>query len=631
MPSHPQYAVSAIVSTYNSERFMRGCLEDLVRQTLFSNTEIIVVDACSPQGESAIVREFQEQYDNIVLVRTPVREGLYASWNRAARLARGRYLTNANTDDRHHPQCFERLAAALDANPRAAVAYADVRITDRENAVFEEAPLTGHHFWRPYDHLNLLRRCEVGPQPMWRAGLHAELGYFDEALRVVGDLEFWLRVSEKHPLLHLPEELGLYLDYAGNLETANRQATYEEERPVKERAIRRFLAPSFTWREPLPLLLSRHAKAISDLIAQVQQDQSIADRNTFDHHFFAYCLIAAKLGDLQAAKDVLALYFDIVNDSKNLCTLYRVLLCNDPVRPGLRARAVPAVLEPPLVSVVVPLYNQGAYLEESLASVLAQTQPRWEMCIVNDGSTDTSLHTAKELLARYDDPRIRLVSQANAGKGPTRNRGVRETAAPYVCVLDADDILVPTYFETAVSLLQNDPEIGWIIPQTLVFGANNHVTWNWDYDFFASLLQCPCPVTAVFRRDIWDELGGYREDMTDREDWEFWVRAGEAGWRGRVSLEPLFIYRHAFVRAGTRPRSNLKSKLEYLALHPWWFKHLPPAELTKLLTIYSVGILPSTVLDETAVETVRPHRMDRAAMRCAVEALKAQTPSRGAS
>ena len=76
------YLVSALVSTYGSERFIRGCLADLEAQTIADRVEIIVVDSCSPQNERAVVEEFQPQYDNIKYIRTERRETVYHAWNR---------------------------------------------------------------------------------------------------------------------------------------------------------------------------------------------------------------------------------------------------------------------------------------------------------------------------------------------------------------------------------------------------------------------------------------------------------------------------------------------------------------------------------------------------------------------
>ncbi|MBK6637720.1 MAG: glycosyltransferase family 2 protein [Rhodocyclaceae bacterium] len=109
----------------------------------------------------------------------------------------------------------------------------------------------------------------------------------------------------------------------------------------------------------------------------------------------------------------------------------------------------------PLVSVIVPCYNQGRFLEEAIASLIAQTYPKWECLIINDGSTDDTRQVALEL-ARTE-PRIRLFEQANCGLAAARNSGLREARGDYIQLLDADDELLPDKFATQVALLQSDP------------------------------------------------------------------------------------------------------------------------------------------------------------------------------
>ena len=108
--------ITAIVSTYNAERFMRGCIEDLMAQTIFKDIEVLVIDSGSTEGESAICAEFAREHPQIRLIRTE-REPLYAAWNRAIPLARGKYLTTANTDDRHRHDFMELTVAALNRQP----------------------------------------------------------------------------------------------------------------------------------------------------------------------------------------------------------------------------------------------------------------------------------------------------------------------------------------------------------------------------------------------------------------------------------------------------------------------------------------------------------------------------------
>jgi glycosyltransferase involved in cell wall biosynthesis len=239
--------VSAIVSTYNSERFIQGCLEDLEAQTIAGRLEIIVVDSGSPQNERAIVEEFQQRYGNIAYIRTAQREGVYAAWNRGIQAARGTYITNANTDDRHKRDAFERMAAILDERPDIALVYANAYITRTEGETFENHTPAGRWEWPDFDPLQLIYYCFMGPQPMWRRCVHPEYGYFDESFESAGDWEFWLRMAASERFLHLDEFLGLYLRSPASVEHRNRELTSQESVRVHQRYFHRADRLKSTW------------------------------------------------------------------------------------------------------------------------------------------------------------------------------------------------------------------------------------------------------------------------------------------------------------------------------------------------------------------------------------------------
>ncbi|EKD34389.1 MAG: hypothetical protein ACD_75C02363G0001, partial [uncultured bacterium] len=227
----PSATVSAIVSTYKSERFMRGCLEDLVGQTLFAQgkLEVIIIDSDSPQKEGEIASEFQERYANIHYIRSPERESIYQAWNRSIRAASGRYVTNANTDDRHRADAFERMADCLDENPDVALVYGDVFVTNLANQTFEHNIRYGYQIRPDYSPEIMLSGCHMGPQPMWRRAVHDEIGYFSQDLISAGDYEFWCRIARNHRLLHIPQFLGLYFEnpqgFANSDTTLSRRET----------------------------------------------------------------------------------------------------------------------------------------------------------------------------------------------------------------------------------------------------------------------------------------------------------------------------------------------------------------------------------------------------------------------
>ena len=224
---HGKYVISAIVSTYNAERFIGGCLKNLEAQTIANNLEIIVVDTGSEENEAAIVRQFQQRYDNIQYIRIEKRETVYQAWNRGIRLARGKYVTNANTDDRHRKDALEVLVKTLERNPEFALAYGNCIVTETENEEFENCTSVGRLRLPDFSRSKLLASCIVGPQPVWRRSLHEELGFFDENYRCGADYEFWLRVSQRYNFIHVRDCLGLYLANKNGVSMKGRQPERE--------------------------------------------------------------------------------------------------------------------------------------------------------------------------------------------------------------------------------------------------------------------------------------------------------------------------------------------------------------------------------------------------------------------
>ncbi len=229
MDTPPVIRVSAIVSTYASESFIDGCLHNLVSQSLFQKgeLEIIVIDAASPENEKDIIERYQENFNNIVYLRTPAREGLYASWNRGIKLAKGDYITSANTDDRHRKDALEILANYLDAHPEFALLYPGQIDTSVPNETFETSSSQKRLNWPTYSYAELERHCIIGSQPMWRKAMHDKYGYFREDFVSAGDYEFWLRMGRHENFFRYPETLGLYFRNPAGIEHGNKHSENE--------------------------------------------------------------------------------------------------------------------------------------------------------------------------------------------------------------------------------------------------------------------------------------------------------------------------------------------------------------------------------------------------------------------
>src|SRR5262249_6198083 len=122
---------------------------------------------------------------------------------------------------------------------------------------------------------------------------------------------------------------------------------------------------------------------------------------------------------------------------------------------------------PPKVSVIIPCYNLGQYVDEAVQSVLDQTFQDFEIIIVNDGSTDPATN---RLLSDYDRPQTRVITTDNRGLAAARNLAAAHATGEYICALDADDRLERPYLEKAVRILDDDAEIAFVSCWLRTFG-----------------------------------------------------------------------------------------------------------------------------------------------------------------
>lgn len=189
-----EYVVSAIASLWKGARYLETFLENITSQSIFDKSELIIIDANSPDGEAELIRKYQSVYPNIVYHRVNYRIGIYDAWNEAIRLAKGRYLTNTNLDDLRRIDSFALQAQALDDHPAVDIVYQDFFYALEYLPDFETVAQLGLKSDLPLVTGNNLL-CYNSPHnaPMWRASLHQDLGLFDATFRSAGDYEFWLR------------------------------------------------------------------------------------------------------------------------------------------------------------------------------------------------------------------------------------------------------------------------------------------------------------------------------------------------------------------------------------------------------------------------------------------------------
>ncbi len=202
----------------------------------------------------------------------------------------------------------------------------------------------------------------------------------------------------------------------------------------------------------------------------------------------------------------------------------------------------------PAISVLLPVYNGGAFFEKAVESILAQSFADFELLIGDDGSTDGSGDVARRLAGR--DARIRLISRENRGLVATLNELADAAAGSLLARMDADDIALPTRFQTQVDFMQAHAECVCVGGgQILIDEADRKIAPVIappdDRRIQEIALQGSgsiCHPTAMIRAEVLRAVGGYRRDFYPAEDLDLWLRLGEAGKLANVP-EPVLLYR----------------------------------------------------------------------------------------
>jgi len=193
------------------------------------------------------------------------------------------------------------------------------------------------------------------------------------------------------------------------------------------------------------------------------------------------------------------------------------------------------------VSIVVPCHNSERYLRETVESATAQRLRDLEVVLVDDGSTDGTRDLARELA--QSDRRVRLVCQDNRGVAAARNRGIAEANGRHVLPLDADDLIDARMLEEAVAVLDGDPAVSIVYTDREDFGDVERTCRAGIFDlprlrYFNQIGYC-----SLFRRSLWQELGGYRGNVDGFDDWDFWLAAALRGHRGAHLPRPYHRHR----------------------------------------------------------------------------------------
>ena len=206
-------------------------------------------------------------------------------------------------------------------------------------------------------------------------------------------------------------------------------------------------------------------------------------------------------------------------------------------------------MAPPLVSIITPAYNSSTFIGETITAALAQTCADFELIVVDDESTDNTIDVVHETAG--GDPRVTVMLSPHGGPATARNVALGAIRGRFVALLDSDDVWMPDYLEQQLTMLGRFRDRAVVTANAINRGSWRDGQPLWTATRGTRRLtprdmvreENSVCIMSVFRREVVDRIGGFDRQFTGNEDYEFWLRAANAGFGFVQNLRPLGYYR----------------------------------------------------------------------------------------
>ncbi|HXT82312.1 MAG TPA: glycosyltransferase [Acetobacteraceae bacterium] len=506
--------VTAIVHLHNGAHTIEHALQSIFRQTL-TPSEILVVDDGSTDGGPAIV-EGMATNQPVTLLRSPIR-GEPAAWNLGVAHATGTLIAMLDQEDAWYPSHLEALIQPFrEYQPiELGWTYGDTDIIDSENGIVERGVLSRKALRHPKQAIqDFLADAPCITPSCALISRHAltRAGGFDETLAGYGMDDLLLRLFRlgfANGFVNQPLVQGrLHL---------RRRAEPNDRAASRMNYVRKLLRlfPDDAERGP-----HEHVRmAVPRFLREAVADARCCLRSGDHDH------VEARLSDVRFLRQMLPTPHWFGKGEQDF-----------------------------LISVVIPLYNGAAYIEQALRSVLAQTLSPDEIIVVDDGSTDDG----PGIIARMtSDKRVRVICKQNGGQSSARNEGIRQSHGDLVALLDQDDVWYPHHLAELIKpFLEARPvELGWVYSNLDQVDQHGNLVIR----RFLSTLRAEHPKTdlakclkhdmyvlpsaSLISRQAFMQVGGFDERLSGYEDDDLFLRLFRAGYDNIYLDRPLSKWR----------------------------------------------------------------------------------------
>jgi glycosyltransferase involved in cell wall biosynthesis/O-antigen/teichoic acid export membrane protein len=581
--------VTVLMPVYNGARFLPEAIESVLAQT-HRDFEFVIADDGSTDNTLEIALGYQQR-DSRIRVTTHLNTGIANNLNTAMQQIKNDWIVCMHGDDVMLPDRIERQLDFIANNPDIAVASTLVFRIDETGRTIDKS----HSNFTTRDAVkDAMRRNEMigfhHPAVIFRKSVVQEVGGYRQEFWPAEDADLWNRIVDRGHAVLVQGEYLLKYRIHGSSGSVSRAALMEQKVRFIEQCMadRRSGKAEPTWDQFLaqdaaaswPTRLNRRRRdtartwykaAVMHVCNRnyVRLIPSLLGAMVLDPMFVLPRLMqrfrkppAADFGELSRAEPLGSVLARLPDGP------------SEPAPAGSRAAPPPGLLPgflppgvPPrekgtaVITVLMPLYNPGRFLEQALDSVLAQTFADFELLIIDDGSTDNTPATLNRYAAM--DSRIRIVTRPNTGLAHSLNHGLDLAGTEWVAVMHGDDVMHPDRLEKQIKFVAQHRNLA--VASSLVnfidsdgrpLGLNrSHLTSRAVVRAAVARNECVAfnHPAVIYRREVIRKVGGYRQEFWPAEDIDLWNRVVDAGYEVLVQPQVLLNYRiHGNSASATR-------------------------------------------------------------------------------
>lgn len=217
-------------------------------------------------------------------------------------------------------------------------------------------------------------------------------------------------------------------------------------------------------------------------------------------------------------------------------------------------------MENTAISIITPCYNQASFIAETIESVIAQSFSKWELVIIDDGSTDSSAEIIKKYIER--DSRIRYFYQKNSGPSVARNYGAKMSNGSFLLFLDGDDVLSSNYLKIAFEYMESHLDCTLFTTYFDFIGDRNGDSRISYINYKLLLIENSIVCCSMLRKSDFLSIGGFDVNMRGYEDWELFIRLLYKN--KKVYQEPQFLFHYRIHNSNNSVNSIAKQKNDIL-------------------------------------------------------------------